>query len=297
MEIVERAGALEVRAPAKLNLFLDVLGKRDDGYHEIDTVMQAIDLEDRLVFRPSGGGVRLACRGLEGVPGGEENLVVRAARAALAEAGSDRGVEIELEKRIPMGGGLGGGSSDAAATLLAVDRLAGGRIPPERMQAIAASLGSDVPFFLLGGAARCTGRGEIVEPLPRAATHEYIVVWPGVHCATAEVYGGIEFSLTPENRGATFVASVLADSHPSELGSRFYNRLEEVVARLRPELGELRRTLESIPFAGVGMTGSGSCFFGLIDPDHGEEDIRERVERETGHRAYRVRGLERAGAT
>lgn len=169
--IVERidAGTTRVLAPAKVNLFLEVSGKRPDGYHELETAMVEIGLRDELTFRDApGAGIALECDD-PALPTDGRNLVRRAAEAILREAGDrarDLGVRVELRKRVPREAGLGGGSSDAAATLLGLDALWGLRTPKARLAELAAALGSDVPFFLDGPAALCRGRGELVEPLP-----------------------------------------------------------------------------------------------------------------------------------
>src|SRR5262245_18066788 len=180
------AGARDVvhlRAPAKVNLYLQVLGRRADGFHELVTVLHAIDLCDELSLqrrqrrRDIAGGAPDVALHVEGdAPAGESNLAHRAARALLAESGAagDVGLDIRLRKRIPAGGGLGGGSSDAAAVLSGLNALLGRPCSHETLMSLAAQLGSDVAFFLHGGTALCTGRGEIVRPLqpprPQALT-------------------------------------------------------------------------------------------------------------------------------
>lgn len=290
MRIEEGTGRLTIHAPAKLNLFLDVLHRREDGYHEIDTVIQAIDLCDRLDFLPADRGVSLRCSDPD-LPEGPENLVYRAAEAVLEESGDPRGVEINLTKRIPTGGGLGGGSSDAASTLVGVDRLLGTGLPKPVLDRLAQGIGSDVPFFLTGGAARCRGRGERVEPIPAAAQYEFLVVWPGFGCSTAEVYRRFRFGLTPKKGGGSLVARAILSAGARQLGAGLFNGLEQVVCKIHPELLVIRQTLERFPFLGVGMTGSGSCLFGLIDPAHTEEGLEEKIREATRARVFRARGV------
>ena len=281
MRIEQADDRITVHAPAKLNLYLDVLSRRTDGYHELDTVIQAIDIYDRLDLIPADRGVHLSYS-LPDLPTDERNIVHRAAESILERADTKRGVEITLTKRIPVGGGLGGGSSDAAATLVGMNRLLDLRLPRHEIADLAADLGSDVPFFLADGAARCRGRGERVEP---------IVVWPGVPCSTAEIYRGLRFGLTPQNHGASFVAGALVSNDPGQLAAGRFNRLEEVVYRLHPVLTELKRALERSPLRGVGVTGSGSCLFGLVDPAGAGEDIEKQIRQATGLAVYRARGL------
>ncbi|MCZ6601560.1 MAG: 4-(cytidine 5'-diphospho)-2-C-methyl-D-erythritol kinase [Planctomycetota bacterium] len=290
MRIEQADDRLTVHAPAKLNLYLDVLSRRTDGYHEVDTVIQAIDIYDRLDLIPADRGVHLKCS-LPDLPTDERNVVYRAAESILERADATRGVEITLTKRIPVGGGLGGGSSDAAATLVGMNRLFDLRLPRHEIADLAADLGSDVPFFLSDGAARCRGRGERVEPIEGAAPIEYVVVWPGIPCSTAEVYQALRFGLTPQNHGASFVAGALVSNDPGQIAAGRFNRLEEVVYRLHPVLTEIKRALERSPLRGVGVTGSGSCLFGLVDPASAGEDIEKQIHQATGLAVYRARGL------
>ncbi|MHC4339573.1 MAG: 4-(cytidine 5'-diphospho)-2-C-methyl-D-erythritol kinase, partial [Planctomycetota bacterium] len=173
------SSALELEAPAKLNLCLEVLGRRPDGYHEIDSVFAAIDLCDTVRLERSDA-IRLTVHG-EAAPEDDTNLAWRAAEALGV------GASISLEKRIPAGAGLGGGSSDAAAVLLGLDRLYGLGTGRERLLEIALGLGADVPFFLTGGTARCRGVGERVEPLPPAPGRRYLLVIPALVTSTQDV--------------------------------------------------------------------------------------------------------------
>ncbi|MHC4224837.1 MAG: 4-(cytidine 5'-diphospho)-2-C-methyl-D-erythritol kinase, partial [Planctomycetota bacterium] len=189
------SSALELEAPAKLNLCLEVLGRRPDGYHEIDSVFAAIDLCDTVRLERSDA-IRLTVHG-EAAPEDDTNLAWRAAEALGV------GASISLEKRIPAGAGLGGGSSDAAAVLLGLDRLYGLGTGRERLLEIALGLGADVPFFLTGGTARCRGVGERVEPLPPAPGRRYLLVIPALVTSTQDVYSGLEPGLTGHPEIAT----------------------------------------------------------------------------------------------
>ena len=172
-------------APAKLNLGLRILGRRPDGYQDIVSVLLTVDLCDRLVFTPAPPGeTRVFCDNPD-LPGGPENLVHRAVEILRRATGAGHGVRVDLNKRIPMGAGLGGGSSNAATALRALDRLWGLDLRPERLAALAAELGSDVPFFLTGGTAVVTGRGERIRPVDWEGDFWYVLVYPRVsriHC-------------------------------------------------------------------------------------------------------------------
>src|SRR5438067_5572512 len=172
------ADGVEVLAPAKLNLFLEVLGRRPDGYHEVESLMVAVDWHDSLTFADDPSGrITLHCDD-PALPTGPENLVVRAAERLKAASGTRRGATIVLRKAIPVRAGLAGGSSDAAATLTALDRLWDLRTPPEQLDALAGEIGSDVTFFRHAPAAVCRGRGERVEPLPPPGALVFVLVCP-----------------------------------------------------------------------------------------------------------------------
>lgn len=273
--------AIAGSAPAKVNLALKVLGLRQDGFHELRTVFQTISLSDRLrvTYQPRrDGGVRLSCNKPE--LGGLDNLAARAA-AALLEAGPWRGsVSIELDKRIPVGAGLGGGSSDAAAVLLALARLL--KPPPaqETLFEVAARIGSDVPFFLLGGAAVGVGRGEEVYPLPENRRKWLVLLVPDFEIPTAEAYRLLRRSrsaaLTPHAQRPMiigFCAGVSASkdrwaSHPAGTPtSCFENDFEKIVFQRYPELAEWKQRLIHAGASQAMLSGSGSALFGMFaDP-------------------------------
>ncbi len=260
--------------PAKLNLFLEVLARRPDGYHDIDTVMVTSGPADHIEASLAPGGavtLELSFPGGEPdteVPAGPENLAARAARLLLDEARSREGVRLRLAKRIPAGAGLGGGSSDAAAALRAVNALLGGPVAEERIAAFALSLGSDVPFFLLGGAARARGRGERVEHLPLAGGIRTTVLYPGAPASTAEVYARCRPASPDERRDPAAVMAALAAGDAAALAAACFNRLEtparEVCPPLGPALDLWRRSGER-----VHMTGSGSACFIVMGPAAG----------------------------
>ena len=233
-------------APAKLNLFLHVVGRRDDGYHLLQTLFRFIDFGDTLHFTLREDGVVCRVSTLDGVPQ-EQDLCVRAARLLQQECGRTLGVDIALEKRIPMGGGLGGGSSDAATTLLALNRLWQLGLPRERLMQLGLSLGADVPVFVFGENAFAEGVGEQLQayPLPEAW---YVVLFPPVHVATAQVFAH------PELTRDTISLRI------RDLSLRaLRNDLQPVVCGLYPEVARHLSWLGQ--FAEARMTGSGACVF------------------------------------
>jgi 4-diphosphocytidyl-2-C-methyl-D-erythritol kinase len=251
-----------IRALAKINLDLRVLNKRPDGYHELRTVFQTISLFDRLDLAfTRRRGTEVVLESDVEIP---DNLVLKAARLCLDELRLSGRVEMSLQKGIPMGAGLGGGSSDAAAVLLALPVLAGGVIPLDRLIAIAAELGSDVPFFLLGGRAAAVGRGTELYPLPPVSRGPALVVAPGIHVSTADAYRSLNRGeLTTErlqNNIDSFQASLWAAS-----GTGGVNDFEEAVFRRHPPLRALKQRLLKLGANPAMMSGSGSSVFAIFD--------------------------------
>jgi 4-diphosphocytidyl-2-C-methyl-D-erythritol kinase len=270
----ERRAELTLPAPAKVNLYLEVLGRREDGFHELLTVLQTVDLCDEITvaLRPRRAGhadgqtdVRLAMRtSSAGVPRGPDNLVVRAAHALLGRAGAagDVGVDVSLAKRIPAGGGLGGGSSDAATTLDALNRLLGEPLDAPALHAIASELGSDVPFFLHGGTALCMGRGERVRPLAPPRPFLTTLLLPPYSTATPAVYAALHAPDAPADAGTASarieaLADRIDDAAEDTLEDLFRNDLEAAARRAEPRLDAL------MDRTGLHLSGSGSTLFGF----------------------------------
>jgi len=272
------ADGVEVLAPAKLNLFLEILGRRPDGYHELESLMVAVDLFDTLRFAADpSGAITLRCDDPT-LPTGRENLVVRAAERLKAESGCPLGATIELTKAIPAQAGLAGGSSDAAATLVALDRLWDVRLTPDRLDALAGEIGSDVAFFRQAPAALCRGRGERVEPLSLSRTLHFVLVCPPIGLSTADVYR----SLTPPERPRPIgpVVRALVAGRPEALGRSLFNRLQPVAERLQPALVRVRDELACLgpSLDGHLMSGSGSAYFGLCRDRDAADDAARRLE-------------------
>jgi 4-diphosphocytidyl-2-C-methyl-D-erythritol kinase len=256
-----RAGAFVLRAPAKVNLFLEVLGKRADGYHEIATLLVAVSLHDLLTFKEDASGeVRLTCDRAD-LPSGPYNLVVRAALLLQERTGCRRGVAITLRKRIPMAAGLAGGSSDAAATLAGLNRLWRLGLSPVELAGLGAELGSDVPFFFSPPAAWCTGRGEKVMPVALGSPLWFVLVCPPWGLATADVYRAVTVPERPRDGIGLLQAAAAGDVEA--LGQGLFNRLWEPARRLRPELSAWLERLDVPGAVGRAMSGSGTSLFAL----------------------------------
>jgi 4-diphosphocytidyl-2-C-methyl-D-erythritol kinase len=255
------ARQVQVRALAKINLDLRVLGKRPDGYHELRTIFQTISLADTLDIAFTAG--RKTTVELEDELNIPDNLVVRAARLAMEAMGASGRVEMRLAKRIPLGAGLGGGSSDAAAVLLALPVLAGRPLDAVKMRELAEQLGSDVPFFLLGGRAVGIGRGSELFPLPDGPACPGVLVAPGIHVSTPEAYRRLSPRLTSESLQNKIVSF---QSHTWDPASRLaaVNDFETVVFEQHQDLAILKKRLIGVGASTAMMTGSGSALFGLF---------------------------------
>jgi 4-diphosphocytidyl-2-C-methyl-D-erythritol kinase len=252
-----------IRCPAKVNLFLKVLGRRSDGYHEIQTVMQTVTLFDELKILRQRSGVSLTCSGedFEGSP--ENNLAFKAADLFLKKGYGSGGVRIELKKNIPIAAGLGGGSSDAACCLLALNELFRGGVSEVELKSLAAQLGSDAPFFIEGGTALCTGRGEIVQPLRPAAQFSGILLVPKTSLRTTEMYA----SLKPGDFHGPDVELMLRAVEAGDLSrisSALFNSFQRVAFQKVPELVDLKIKLEQLGSVGVVLSGSGPSLFGVF---------------------------------
>lgn len=256
--------AITVRAHAKINLTLTVLGRRADGYHELESVMQQLALHDELAFAPAGPGIALRVEGDPDVPADERNLVVQAALLLAEAAGINPAVRVALRKRIPSSAGLGGGSADAAATLAALNAMWGLGWPLSRLMELAARLGSDVPFALLGGTALARGRGEILERLPSPGRLGVLLVKPPFGVSTAAVYAAYDQQSYAPGPGAGPLVAALRAGRADLVPELLYNDLEKVTLAMHPVLRRLKERILAAGAAGALMAGSGPTLFGLF---------------------------------
>ena len=262
------------RAPAKLNLYLEIVGKRADGYHELRTLFQTVDLADDVEVRLGGvPGVRCIVEGAD-LPTDERNLAVRAAMDWVGGTRRGLGVELRIVKRIPIGGGLGGGSSDAATVLRCLETMpstAAGRLEPDALHALARSLGADVPFLLEGGFAEATGRGDVISRLPPPPAATYVLIVPPFGTETARVYARAHERLRHAPRGGLERATqAVASGEPARIRDAHHNDLAEAALRAYPELLRFTSMTERLLGRPPCMTGSGSTLFDV--PDAGEAD-------------------------
>jgi 4-diphosphocytidyl-2-C-methyl-D-erythritol kinase len=287
-----------IRLPAfaKINLGLRVHGRRADGYHEISTVFQTVTLHDRMTFEATEGeDIELSCSDPE-IPTDETNLVRRAASALKERYGTARGARVFLEKKIPAGSGLGGGSSDAAVTLVALARLWEIETNRRELSEIGARLGADVPFFFAGGTALGTGTGAEISPLDDAPEMHLVVVTPHVRVSTAEAYKLLNAPALPKDDAVAnlSVSRTEAEFRVSLCGMTT-NDFEAAVTRLHPEIGRVRKTLERAGANRAMLSGSGSSVFGVFESDGEAESARAALKAEGAWQVFACKTLTRAG--
>ena len=259
---------IKAKAYAKLNLTLEVLGQRPDGYHEIRSVFHAVTLADELEFSPRDDGRIVLDTNDPHLPTDERNLAVKAASLLkqACQLDQDRGVTITLRKQIPVGAGLGGGSSDAASTLLSLKKLWNiDKVSIEDISIIGAGIGSDVPFFIRATTALVTGRGETIEPIAARQKYHFVLIHPGFGVSTAWAYKSLKKDLTNGSEYSKILASrCLNGDPPDQLAPLFYNDFEPTVIKAHPRIAEAKADLLAAGALGALMSGSGSSVFGIF---------------------------------
>lgn len=272
---------LTLQSHAKVNLFLEVLGKRPDGYHELETVMQEVSLHDTLTFERIPGGIEIICDNPD-IPRDESNLVWKAAALMMRRYPGHGGVRVTIVKRIPLGGGMGGGSSNAAVTLKALGRMWGLGLKKAELENLAAEIGSDAPFFIGGGCALCHGRGEKVTPIRLKKRYWYVLVFPGFAVSTKEVYANLQTYLTTTVRRGTLTYSVNCGTAGGEGEFVPFNRLEGPAFQLHPVLRRVRNTVAAACSDGAMLSGSGSTLFGICETRKEAEQAKIDVDGKVG---------------
>ncbi len=255
--------SIRVTAPAKINLFLRVLGRRPDGYHDLETLFQAIDLSDELIISEARDETSLEVPGHPELQN-EQNLVIRAIRRLEMDIGRRIRVRIRLTKRIPAGGGLGGGSSDAAAAMIGVRALLDLKLSDQDLHRAACGLGADVPFFLIGGTAVGEGVGEKLTPVSLALDYGIVLANPGFAASTAAVFRQLSGNLTPGPKQGKLWRLL---GKGQGVGGLLHNDLQSVTESLYPVVRQAREFLERCGFRSVLMSGSGPTVFAVTEPD------------------------------
>lgn len=268
---------LVVNAPAKLNLYLLIAGKRPDGYHEIDTVMSKISWYDQVAFEKCAEkGVFLNCKGEFWAPENEDNLIIKASQALEKATGFTPSVKITLIKNIPAGTGLGSASSDAAATLLGLNKLYDLGLSGSELASIAAQFGSDTAFFTSSPVAQCKGRGEILTEIQTNYNFDAIVIIPNISVSTVSVYKSYKHDAAVYEKAAAKICPLMAQGKLSQAASLGINMLAKTCFELNPELGSLAENLSNALGKPVVLSGSGSAFYAIIDKCL-QESIEEKM--------------------
>ncbi len=269
--------SIHERAYAKVNFWLEILGKRPDGFHELETVMHEIALFDDVILTPADHTMLIVSDPSVGL--GEDNLAIKALRAVERHVGYVLPVSIELIKRIPAGGGLGGGSSDAAAVIRGLNQLFDLALNVKEMERIAGLFGSDTSFFIRGGTALCRGRGEIIEGIELNRTFVFVVVFPGIHVPTGAIFRAL--TLTQDPQPVYDFLDALTEADVGRLRGLFFNRLEQPAQEEHGDLAEILGPLKSQGFL---MSGSGSTLFYLASGREPAEHLALKIQKE-----YKIR--------
>lgn len=285
--------SFKLPAFAKINWFLKILGKRDDGFHEICTVFQTVSLHDDLIFSESEDLI-LTCDA-PGTPTGESNLIVRAAKVLQKKFKIKRGARIHLKKRIPSPGGLGGGSSDAAVALVGLSKLWKLEIGLAELREIGKNLGSDVPFFFCGGTARATGRGTEIEPVKDFEERFILIVTPGIEISTAVAYARLNAprltNFSPESI-LKLCRERAGEQHLRQ--SNLENDFETTVFKIEPEIGRVKENLLRAGARRALMSGSGASVFGVFDNEETRQATIKAFASEQNWRMFAVATVSRA---
>jgi 4-diphosphocytidyl-2-C-methyl-D-erythritol kinase len=286
---------VKIRAPAKINLSLRVVGRRADGYHLLDTIIVPVSLYDEIDMRriraaprhPAGDLIQISCDHPL-VPQGRENIVYRAAELIMRKTRKPQPISIHIKKNIPIGAGLGGGSSDAAAALVGLNRLLKLRLSLATIERLALALGADVPFFVRARPARACGIGERLRPLRRLPRFWSVIVYPGFPVSTEWVYRNFRQKLTKPLVNTSIATSLKS---VGELINRLENDLEAVTLKRHPEIGAFKQKLLREGAPGVLMSGSGSSVFGIFASKRAAVNAFRRLRKEEGAQAFLVHVL------
>lgn len=286
---------LVLKSPAKVNLYLNLLGKRFDGYHEVETVIQAIDLCDELTLEETADDISISSDDPD-LPTEGANLAARAARLLVEKLGINKGVRIFIKKRIPQAAGLGGGSGNAATTLLGLNRLWDLELGPRRLAEFGKSLGTDVPFFVSGEAtALCTGRGEDLMGLS-SRTIWYCLVVPPIRVSTQDAYSRVHYrsvGLTRPHNDVKMLAHALGEGDLQSIKPLLYNGLEQAAKELAPLLPRVMELMKSLGAEGASMSGSGPCCFSLCHDRKEAVDLADKISSLGEWRTFVARTLQK----
>ena len=271
--------SISFKTPAKVNLGLHILGKREDGFHDLETLFQMVNWCDDIKIECLSRGLELICNQPD-IPTDEGNLVIKAAHILQTRYPERcKGARIHLNKNIPHGAGLGGGSGNAAGVLLGLDFLWGLKLKREDLVSVASELGSDVPFFLFSPCAIGRGRGEILEPVKNSIRFYVLMVYPGFAVSTASVYGNLKLKLTKRENNISILKNFLLQSEFAQLGATWSNDLELFVFKEYPGLSGIKKEMLTLGAKGALLSGSGSTVFGIFDNPETANSAHARLDR------------------
>ena len=269
---------MEISANAKINLTLDILRRREDGYHDLQMVMQSVSLADELTVTPARGGVGTAVSDLHFLPTGGKNLAQMAAAAFRAATGLGGEVDVSIRKHVPVCAGLAGGSADAAAVRRAVNRLSGAGLSPVERATVGERVGSDVPFCVLGGAALAQGRGELLTPLAPLPPCHIVICKPPFSISTPQLFARVNVRKIVRRPDTAGVTAALAAGDLAGVARRMYNVFEDVLQPRRlAEINEIKSALIDCGALGASMSGSGPSVFGLFEDGARAQDACSRL--------------------
>lgn len=270
---------VEEKACAKVNLALDVKGRRENGYHEVSMIMQSIDLYDTLSFEKEGEGISLSCDNAElnkEAESGKDNLIVRASKAFFEYTGIKEGVKITLTKRIPIAAGMAGGSTDAAATLRGLNTLFSAGLKREELEKIGVKLGADIPFCITGGTKLSEGIGEILTDLPSPKRTALVICKPDINVSTKDVYEAFDGLTNPDHPKVSEMKEALINGEYERIPKLMGNSLEGVTGKLHPIIGEIEKIMVENGAIKAMMSGSGPTVFAIV-PENKQALIVEKL--------------------
>ncbi len=269
---------LSLKAYAKINLTLEILRRLPSGYHEIRSVMQQLALYDALTLQDKAeGSIEITCDSPE-IPCDEQNLAWKAANLVQEVYQIQRGVRISINKRIPVAGGLAGGSSNAAAVLKGLNELWDLKLDRATLMALGAKIGMDVPFFFLGGTALASGRGEYVQALPALPRFQVIVANPGIHISTKEAYQRTDWSSFPDQHKAASLQQAISKGQSKNIPSLFHNDFERIILLNYPTLAQIKERMIAQGVNNALLCGSGASVFGLLEADYANDKVVKIVQ-------------------
>ena len=269
---------IRIESPAKVNLFLEVLGKREDGYHNVETVLETVDLCDDIILKETKEGIEIASN-FPSLPLGRENLAYQAAFLLKKRLGIEKGIQLTINKRIPLASGLGGGSSNGASVILGLNKLWDLDLSYEELLVLAREIGADVPFFLRKGRALGRGRGNELWPLPQSPTLHFVLIFPGFEISAEWAYKNLR-DLTKERQSIKMILSALKSGDIGKVANSIYNRLEEAIIPKYPLIARIKERLLKLGARGTLMSGSGSSVFGLAEDGKRAKEIYDKIKKD-----------------